>query len=1069
LEGGGGYRNTGAIQGPGGAGGSGIVIVRYLTPGGKDGLISTTPGETPFWTNASYNPWNISLGINESRQIVFWVNATGDVGTNHTFFVFANKTSDMGISNITIKWNVTIYENQPPTNPSPTLVSTDGSNSSLADLNCSAQISDAESEKINVTIMWYNNSVLDSRLDYNSSYASGTLFEAPLNLSNLTSGDTWICSMRLYDGGSYSNWVNSSSLSIIFPSIDLDLISPTGNMNATQNQLFNVTLNITCRSGNCGIINVTLDPDNWWNTSFGRRKEINITGVGSLTDFPAYLNITKDSFMQADYDDIRFVNGACSASGGGQLAHEIENWTAVSAHVWVKIPSISSGDNSICIYYNNSDLSSGENVTDVWDANYIMVQHLQENSGSLNDSTEYGNNGDPQGGLTQGYAGKIDGAVDFDGKDDYGNISDSASFDITEGFTIGFWMKPAVTFDSSTTVSQTLVSKYEDAEDQMVFILQGTDNSKSPNGGMYVKIESEVPRVWHYAFSSQTTWTAGTWYYIIGMYEDSTYATLYVNAVNNTGTTEHESTAFDLEDTEVNLLLGRGIVEQAAAITGYFNGTIDEVRISNINRSNDWINQSYQMMAAPATYATFGGSENSSTSKGIISTVEGTTPFWTNASYNPWNISLNKDQSRQIVFMVNATGTVGTNHTFFAYANLTSNLSVGNITAKWNVSILAFVNTAPENPTPSIVSIGNTYTNHTELNCSSSISDFDTDKLNVTVRWYNNSILDSRLDYNNSYTSGETFSATLDTSNLTAGDTWGCSMRVHDGTDYSDWVNSTTGILINLCNYTRSADWTITEDEICQNLNITISGTVDVLSGGNLTFNNVTFNHDLSSNNEFYFYVRAGGKMIIANNSFFQEYTDSYRVYFRNYGNTNITGSTFDLVGDDYRFYNYNVGVAYIENSTMYDLRNDGGDMFMNDSYTQQGYFYNDVNDHAVINNSHFQYLYYYNTGNSGKISLENIKEPYVRNTGNNFTMNIRPTNINNDLNFTNVGFDNFGIYTNGGNTNITNCSFYVMYGNNNAEIYAVDSAIERWYSYGTAGGHDINIINSSITNRAFL
>ena len=40
--------------------------------------------------------------------VTFFVNATGDLGSNHTFFVYANKTSNPSISNMTSKWNVTI-------------------------------------------------------------------------------------------------------------------------------------------------------------------------------------------------------------------------------------------------------------------------------------------------------------------------------------------------------------------------------------------------------------------------------------------------------------------------------------------------------------------------------------------------------------------------------------------------------------------------------------------------------------------------------------------------------------------------------------------------------------------------------------------------------------------------------------------------------------------------------------------------------------------------------------------------------------------------------------------------
>ncbi|MGD9276061.1 MAG: DUF2341 domain-containing protein [Candidatus Pacearchaeota archaeon] len=71
------------------------------------GLISTTIGDTPFYTNES-NPKVISLNENQSQLVTFWVNATGAVDSIHAFFAYANLTNESRISNITNKWGVTI-------------------------------------------------------------------------------------------------------------------------------------------------------------------------------------------------------------------------------------------------------------------------------------------------------------------------------------------------------------------------------------------------------------------------------------------------------------------------------------------------------------------------------------------------------------------------------------------------------------------------------------------------------------------------------------------------------------------------------------------------------------------------------------------------------------------------------------------------------------------------------------------------------------------------------------------------------------------------------------------------
>lgn len=93
------------------------VVVDYTPTSGK-GLINTTAGATPFYTNATSNPnTTIPLSAGESQLVTFWVNATGDVDSTYEFFAYANLTKDLSISNRSGSWNVTIVEapdNTPP-------------------------------------------------------------------------------------------------------------------------------------------------------------------------------------------------------------------------------------------------------------------------------------------------------------------------------------------------------------------------------------------------------------------------------------------------------------------------------------------------------------------------------------------------------------------------------------------------------------------------------------------------------------------------------------------------------------------------------------------------------------------------------------------------------------------------------------------------------------------------------------------------------------------------------------------------------------------------------------------
>jgi len=128
----------------------------------------------------------------------------------------------------------------------------------------------------------------------------------------------------------------------------------------------------------------------------------------------------------------------------------------------------------------------------------------------------------------------------------------------------------------------------------------------------------------------------------------------------------------------------------------------------------------------------------------------------------------------------------------------------GNVTSALYKAFFGFwytvgevANTAPTTPTPSLVSVDGTNKTNTDLNCSALISDADGNDMNVTVRWYKNYALNLTIDYNNSYSNASTFGALLGSGNTSKSDNWSCSLRLHDGTDYSSWANSSNLTILN--------------------------------------------------------------------------------------------------------------------------------------------------------------------------------------------------------------------------------------------------------------------------------
>jgi len=98
----------------------------------------------------------------------------------------------------------------------------------------------------------------------------------------------------------------------------------------------------------------------WWNTNWQYRRNITIDNTGNsdtLNNYQIAINITYDSDMQSDFDDIRFVDDTTELNYWLQEKVDSE-W----AYFWVKIPSVPALDTKdIYIYYGNSSVSSKSN------------------------------------------------------------------------------------------------------------------------------------------------------------------------------------------------------------------------------------------------------------------------------------------------------------------------------------------------------------------------------------------------------------------------------------------------------------------------------------------------------------------------------------------------------------------------------------------------------------------------------------------------------------------------------------------------------------------------------------
>jgi hypothetical protein len=119
-------------------------------------------------------------------------------------------------------------------------------------------------------------------------------------------------------------------------------------------------------SGEIGILD--LNTNNyyhpWWNSSWQKKRNVTINNTlnsNTLSNYQVAINITYDSDMQPDFDDLRFVDSDDST----ELSYWIENKTDSQwAYVWIKIPSIPAlSTKNIEMYYGNPAVSTTSNIT----------------------------------------------------------------------------------------------------------------------------------------------------------------------------------------------------------------------------------------------------------------------------------------------------------------------------------------------------------------------------------------------------------------------------------------------------------------------------------------------------------------------------------------------------------------------------------------------------------------------------------------------------------------------------------------------------------------------------------
>jgi hypothetical protein len=239
------------------------------------------------------------------------------------------------------------------------------------------------------------------------------------------------------------------------------------------------------------------------------------------------------------------------------------------------------------MYYGNPNSGTQQNPEMVWNSNYVMVHHMNdETPSSIHDSTSFENDGEKGAEDEPSEStGKIEKSQYFDG-DDYIDVMTDISLEINSDITAQCWVK-------TSSYDEVILDKMGTAP-YLVIGYRMSSNSKDDTGFGISNSDGTVISAIGGSISD------GNWHHLVGTYNQATrtlkwYKDGYIDGINTDA-----PSSIGIND--LPFCIGSTSNHGSDKINGY----IDEVRISNINQNQDWILTEYCNQNSPSSFLSFG-------------------------------------------------------------------------------------------------------------------------------------------------------------------------------------------------------------------------------------------------------------------------------------------------------------------------------------------------------------------------------------------------------------------------------------------------------------------------------
>jgi hypothetical protein len=314
--------------------------------------------------------------------------------------------------------------------------------------------------------------------------------------------------------------------------------------------------------------------------------------AGPLSDFPVYVALTDQDLRDragATGEDIHFVDG----DGPAALDHEIQAWDPSTGRLeaWVRLPALSdAADTVFYVRYGDFDDPAAPDPAGVWQNGFVAVWHLEQVPGGVRDEIIDSTGGNDATSASMNAASLVAGALgrglSFDGG------ADQLTFDNpllgASPHTISAWVQQLATDDNDALVvlgdgacwqARWLHSRFDGGDVAMGFYCDDV-------------------------LTTGIDLVGSGWRLVHWTYDFPAVSRLYRDGVLAAGPFTHSGAQ--------STSGGVGRIGNAPGEFGQnmgLNGLVDEVRISNVARSPEWIATEHANQGAPGAFVLVGPEE----------------------------------------------------------------------------------------------------------------------------------------------------------------------------------------------------------------------------------------------------------------------------------------------------------------------------------------------------------------------------------------------------------------------------------------------------------------------------